>query len=348
MRSIHTAATQSATGGRSGQITLANFDPIGLVAGGRRARRVDIQTSIEPWREHLEKEAGRVARKFKEKLSEVHTQEREKLEKTRVQCAHCSERKLKEDIVSFHCSQRASMARGWKSGEAEAASATFTTVHRFCNTCVLKLLTEQMQTRSRLECSSSRHLLEDLHVSCGGQFAFVVCPLCRTPNVVTQQATFIESFAREKMDSRLQFTVHIGATKLLTENFFVEEVYENQRRPMFGAFSAENLFVLDFRGKFSTRDASEVEDMERTFEKPNLSWGWADEWSPDTRIAGMGGWLYATRWEDDDSKWHPGPPRFVSFVRKRRLLRTRIRFSAEVKAALVAIYVAKEDDVLGP
>ena len=333
---MNLSATQlSRSSGEMGDVqTRPNFG----VSGGRKKTRATAAAAPakDDWRRHLEAEAAGVARCIKSKVAVMHTVVLRRLPSTR--CGRCGGTKYQRDMVPFHCAApKGQFSQDADAGGAAGAGGAGDVRHDFCTQCVLELLKRQWETRRDLDCGESRQAVASLERSCRGRFMFVICPVCRSPNVITQSTKFCESFARERIDSRLQFAVHVGATRMLLENYCVEEMFENQRRPFFGAFSAANLFVTDFRGHYSTQDASEIEDVGKTFEKPNSLWAWVDNWSPDVRGAASNGWRYATRWDDDAGKWQTVVSLFA-FVRRRRMLRTRLRLNHEVRSDLEGLY----------
>jgi hypothetical protein len=339
--SVEMSALSSSRVIHSGEMSSANTRPNFGLGGGNKKRRAANGGAAAPkqdaWRRHLEEGSARAAREIKGKLAATHTVVLRTEQPLR--CDQCNHIKYHRDMVPFSCTT----SKRWSSNDDGGASAASAAEHHeFCTQCVLAMLKQQWDTRQGLECTESLALMERLERSCKHRFMFVICPVCRSPNVITQSTKFCDSFARERIDSRLQFTVHVGATRMLGENQYVEELFENQRRPFFGAFSAANLFVTDFRGTYSTQEASEIEDVKKTFEKPNSSWAWVDNWSPDLRGAPNSGWRYATRWEEmDDGKWSTIVSLFA-FVRRRRMLRTRVRLNNEVCADLVNLY--RQDD----
>jgi hypothetical protein len=164
----------------------------------------------------------------------------------------------------------------------------------------------------------------------------IPCPLCKTPNVLLQQqASFNEGYLRKDLsrDGKItQYQVQDRVTKALQDSWTVEEVYENQRRFIFGCFSADNLRTLDFRGAFSTENGCEVQNDHR---KPNRYWVWLELDEPDRTLkkAAENGWMYASDWQTSRNNYEKEISIF-HFVRTRRLLHTRIRISEALKDEL--------------
>ena len=162
----------------------------------------------------------------------------------------------------------------------------------------------------------------------------IPCPICKTPNVLTVQTVFNEGVLRTFVDKNgtiTQYQVHAQATKVLQDNFSVTDVYENQRRPFFGTFSANNLLTVDFRGNFSNENGIEIPNDHT---KPNKNWVWLEIDRPDLTLprAGENGWMYGHFRFDPESA--ESQISLFHFVRTRRLLHTRIRVSDAVKAEL--------------
>jgi hypothetical protein len=289
------------------------------------------------WRAHLYAETGRVARAIKKSVAEEHQRVKNSNANLRIVCQACSHHKHSLDLVVFNCVQK---ARG-TTGETRDK-------HRFCTECVSKLLAEMSRGVKHINCAESVSKLCEVQHRCNNNLRIAVCPLCRCPNVLISAVRFHETFDRDRIDSRLQFTSHLGATQILSENFSVERVCENQRRPFFGAFSQQNLLVVDFCGAISTEretNVCEIENLSQTAERPNKSWAWMEDWSPDLSLNSRGGWRYARNF---DAPW-PGlgwgaEPTMLSFVRRRRLLRTRVRFNEEVMSALQNYFEEREQE----
>ena len=280
------------------------------------------------WRDHLLGESTRVSRALKKKVAALHQQV--KNTNVRATCQFCGVPKYTLDLVTFNCVQH---RRGGDERQR----------HRFCTDCI-KVFAKGSGPSS---CPDSAAVLAQIGDLCRQKMHLVVCPTCRCPNVLVSAIRFNPTFDRDRVDSRLQFTVHLGASQVVSENFSVDRVCENQRRPFFGAFSRENLLVVDFCGTISTEremNASEIENVETTYERPNRSWAWLDDWSPDLSQNARGGWFYArdftTPWPRAWSK----EVQMLMFVRRRVLVRTRVRFNDEVRRALAGYFDALDGD----
>lgn len=286
--------------------------------------------NMDAWRKHLICETARVARTVKKQVAVLHQDVKKSQPRAHCLGAGCGAHRMKLDMVQFLCNDK----------------------HRFCTTCVQKMLAEAAKGERYNRCTDSTMILADLSAACNGQLQIVSCPLCRRPNVIVSIYKFHETFARERMDTRLELTVHRGATAVLDENCYIAVMLENQRRPFFGAFSAANLLVVDFCGAHSIEptnpnatNATEVreEDLEDTFGRPNRSWAWLDSWSPDLSLSKQNGWRYSKNF---DAAW-PGEWKtdvsMMTFVRRRRMMRTRVRVNAEVKSSLARFFTATDE-----
>lgn len=223
--------------------------------------------------------------------------------------------------------------------------------HRVCHSCLSQVVRENSTFLRRLtEKEQKNHEGDEVqtkYVHGLREAKVIACPLCKSPNVLTVQTAFNEGYLRKHMSKDgtiTRYQVHSKATSSLRDNFTVEEVYENQRRPIFGSFSASNLRTLDFRGNFSTEKGCELpnaNDIE--FQKPNKNWVWIELRAPDLTLkkAAENGWMYGTSWADSRNDYDREISLF-HFVRTRRLLHTRVRISASVRAELDAIEAAQQ------
>lgn len=284
------------------------------------------------WQLHLVQETTKVSKAIKKRVAAMHQQV--KNSNVRAVCLACEQQKYALDLVAFNCVQR-------HRGEEHR------TKHRFCTDCITKLLKQQEDGQKFINCSESAALWRSVEDACLGKLHIVCCPTCHSPNGLVSTMQFHATFDRDRVDSRLQFTVHLGSTQILQANFTVDRVCENQRRPFFGAFSSENLLVVDFCGRTSTEreyNASEVENLAQTFERPNRSWAWLEDWTPDLALNPRGGWRYA---RDFTPAWPSGWSTDVAmlmFVRRRVLLRARVRVNEDVIRQLQAYFVAQDED----
>jgi hypothetical protein len=98
----------------------------------------------------------------------------------------------------------------------------------------------------------------------------------------------------------------------------IEEIFENQRKGVFGSFS-ENLLYTDKCGPWSTRDLAPI--SKEQFALPE-NWKWTTDWIIDTdpSIIGDTGWRYAMDW---NTSWSVKPSK-TTFVRRRRWVRERV------------------------
>jgi uncharacterized Zn ribbon protein len=312
-------------------------NPVGASGAAAAAAPVD---GISLWRRHMFAEAVRVSKAFKKKVAEEHQRVKANFAKQIMQCQRCQKDYFPPDMVAFQCVQRTRES-------AKSAVTETHEQHRFCTDCVTLMLTDLARGVRHINCKESSALLAEMNRLCNGRLQIAVCPQCNCPNVVISAVQFRETFARDRIDARLQYTVHLGATQVLASNFVVDTVCENQRRPFFGAFSRDNLLVVDFCGPLSTdreTNASEIEDLEQTLQRPNNSWAWLADWSPDTTLTGDGAWRYAQNFKAMWPREWSSTPAMLMFVRRRRLRRVRVRFSAEVQLALQGYFRESQDE----
>lgn len=292
----------------------------------------------EPWRLHLYAEASKISRNIRKVVAEQHHNALKVATGSKLKCEGCLAQKFPLDLVEFTCTQYTD----WQRNRGEEHQT-----HRYCTECVAKMIRDSDDGERFTKCEESAMVLDEVKAACNHKMHLVVCPVCHCPIALTSSTRFHETFNRERVDSRLQFTVHTGATEVLSENFAVDRMCENQRRPFFGSFSSDNLLVLDFCGEKSTEresNASEVENVIATFERPNSRWVWLEGWVPDLSLNERAGWRY---WKNFQAKWPDGwgtEPTMFMFVRRRRLLRTRVRFNDEVRTALSAYFGEDADD----
>lgn len=288
-------------------------------------------TTVHKWRSHLQDQMKMANTMYARAVKEIH--EEEKTSET-LTCMRCKQPKYRLDFTTLECCPEKQLKERYKGRPPP---------HRFCIECVTDLIAEHKV----FDASSQDVVLQGLSSEA---MNIVVCPLCRTPNVLMAETRFHEGFARRNITRNGVMkivVVHLGATKLLSDNFAIDECYENQRRPLFGSFSGDNLLTTDWRGNFSTPGASEIENREEYYRKPNSSWVWLEDWRPDETLGGCNGWMYAGRWPDNSiTEPMAGWDRYISlfyFVRRRRLLRTRIRLNEEVYQELLQIQKELEE-----
>eukprot|EP01012_Entosiphon_sulcatum_P046387 TRINITY_DN6227_c0_g1_i1.p1 TRINITY_DN6227_c0_g1~~TRINITY_DN6227_c0_g1_i1.p1 ORF type:complete len:650 (-),score=60.58 TRINITY_DN6227_c0_g1_i1:19-1968(-) len=104
----------------------------------------------------------------------------------------------------------------------------------------------------------------------------------------------------------------------------VDEVFENQRRPLLGSWAPPSQGSMpafcDAAGNHKLRDDSCL---------PGQDWQWTDNWRVDSSSSkDSDGWMYAFTWPDAHTLWRPSDWSPSSspkdFVRRRRWIRTRV------------------------
>ena len=310
------------------QQTVARRPAVGLDA-------FTEQQNVPRWKKHLEERTRHCSAAYSRAIRDVHDRAKEQNQR----CHRCRNLKYRLDFCEFLCTPEKRENKAPYRGEDPP--------HRFCQDCVTELL--RVQHRANIVARESDR---------GGQsvitddLLIVPCPLCRTPNMLRSDTTFHEGFERQtctKNGVMRLYSVHTGGTRLLTDNYVVEEHYENQRRPPFGSFSKENLLTTDWAGAHSTRGRTCIEDLEEYFAPPNKSWIWLENWTPDVTMGGAFGWMYANRWPTaNSSEPEAGWERVISLfhlVRRRRMLKTRIRLNEAVETELKLIKEEEKERV---
>eukprot|EP01012_Entosiphon_sulcatum_P057736 TRINITY_DN81584_c0_g1_i1.p1 TRINITY_DN81584_c0_g1~~TRINITY_DN81584_c0_g1_i1.p1 ORF type:complete len:372 (+),score=46.69 TRINITY_DN81584_c0_g1_i1:39-1118(+) len=170
----------------------------------------------------------------------------------------------------------------------------------------------------------------------------VGCPRCHRLCVL-EQATlpYAIGFA---VVQRFTFRMHPELSRLLVS--VVEHIYENQRRGIFGAFSADNLKWTDFRGPWSDQQGNPL--LKTAFTLPNASWLWVGDWQISyERDCDREGWRYAFNWPrtglfSGDSEW-TSTATLLCWVRQRQLDRVRLRLSMDDLQRIERIRPFKEE-----
>jgi hypothetical protein len=285
----------------------------------------DAQT-LPRWRKHLEDSIRTVSGQYSRALHEVH----EKVKTQNITCARCRLPKYRLDFCEFLCTPE---KRDNKAKFSPIRPEDAKLPHRFCQDCIATLI--RIQSRS-VQWKMAE--MEDLKKVLGGVLYIIPCPLCRSPNVLSFETLFQEGFERQncaKNGVMKNYSVHQAATRRLAENYVVEECFENQRRPPFGVFTKENLLEMDWCGPFSTEGMTCIENLNVYFAPPNRSWLWLEDWEPDQTMGGASGWMYARRWLTNER--YENVISLFHLVRRRRLLRTRVRFDEiEIRSELAS------------
>jgi hypothetical protein len=303
------------------------------------------QQQVEPWRHHLEESVFAGARYLRVTVKRMRDQARE-LTTTgaKFQCMRCQQPRFRLDLVDFECPRyrsgagrcRANLAASGSAGGADEDDGDTPEHHLFCMGCIHQIVKDQERAREGTSAALVlRQALPErsaLHV--------VVCPQCHVPAVVAQSQQFLEGLERDYVDR--QYDVHLVATRLLRDNYWIDEVLENQRRPILGTFSSENLLFTDFCGAYADpRTLNEIEDeeMQHRFAKPNPAWVFLEDWTAD-----VAGWEYGSSWQDLREGRGIRAVSFRMFVRSRRMLRTRVRINDEVEEDLRACQFEHQAD----
>jgi hypothetical protein len=295
----------------------------------------------EVWRYRMQTDVLAQARSIKGIVADLRATT-DRVAKKEDKCLRCGVRKYPQDMVRFECPPPKGGRR-----RADPDEERGPIKHDFCMSCVYSLVKEQgrLQT-SELGCRDSQNMHRHLQAR-RPQLHLLVCPACHVPCVVEQSVKFNESLERDvgesgqALESQTQYAVHLAATRLLRDNYYTDEVQENQRRSFFGAFSGNNLLVWDLCGEFSDPRAQfseiETEDFHARFQRPNGSWIWLEPWTPRE-------WVYG------DQKFEPLHDVVASgkipaerlnvsgvscLVRTRRKMRTRIRMNEDVRDGLL-------------
>lgn len=294
----------------------------------------------EVWRYRMQTDVLAQARSIKSIVSDLRATT-DKTTRKDDTCTRCGQKKYRQDMVRFECppprgNRRIVLPRGEDAAPVEPPR------HDFCMSCVFALVRDQSRMQqSELMCRDSQAMHRHLQAR-RPELHILVCPECHVPVVVEQSLKFNESLERDVgegglLESATQYATHLAATRLLRDNYYTDEVQENQRRSFFGAFSGQNLLVWDLCGEFSDPKAQfceiEAEDFHTRFQRPNGSWLWLEPWSAKE-------WIYG------DQKFEPlhqmiadgtvpSERKNVSgvscLVRTRRKLRTRVRMNDDVR-----------------
>lgn len=278
------------------------------------------------WKEYLQVASERQARELRSEVAQIH---RDNSRMDLTPCLYCNNSTCTLELVTLQCfPERRPQTAAY---DAKAVRPP----HSICFSCITHLVKKQhrflaKQIEKEREAKEDITNLQWLH---GSAIKILPCPICKSPNVMTVHTAFNEGLSRKRIEmsgATTQYQVHFAATKVLSDNFSIEEVYENERRPLFGTFSSNNMLALDWRGSFSNGGGSAVEQSKSV--KPNRAWLWLETHSPDVTLprSGVGGWQYhSLAWPSDPMEYSADVSLF-HFVRRRRLLHTRIRMSHEV------------------
>ena len=293
-------------------------------------RNTGLMMQQEKWRNHLQREVLLQATLIKSIVT-AERQNAERIASKQDTCKACGEQKFNQDMVRFECPAP-------RRRRGEDASSAEPPKHDFCLQCVRQFVKQQQRVQSHeLGCPDSERTHRLLQAR-RPELQILICPDCHVPVVVEQSAKFNESLERDDLDNRLQYSIHLAATRLLRDNYYTDELQENQRRSFFGAFSGQNLLVLDLCGEFSDPKANfceiEPEDFNARFQRPNGSWIWLECWTPKQWVYGAGK-FEPLHQMILDPKFDPSQHNDVSgvgcLVRTRRQMRTRIRMNEDLK-----------------
>eukprot|EP01060_Flectonema_neradi_P040410 TRINITY_DN919_c0_g2_i1.p1 TRINITY_DN919_c0_g2~~TRINITY_DN919_c0_g2_i1.p1 ORF type:complete len:302 (+),score=31.85 TRINITY_DN919_c0_g2_i1:118-1023(+) len=164
----------------------------------------------------------------------------------------------------------------------------------------------------------------------------VICSVCTHPSFLSSEIRYIADNPNQPFRLRedVTFTLDVDSTNVLT--YYVESLYQNERRAFAGMFGEENLLVVDFRGAWSNEENTNYPKGRRSVKCPNASYHWITDWTIE-KIPKKDnqGWEYALNWPGSGSfdrflalRWCKiGSP--TTFVRRRKWLRTRIRLSED-------------------
>lgn len=304
-----------------------------------------VQDEQAGWYMTLQMQSHMLFRDLQQQVAKMHDEVKNPdNSKGAVVCMRCNKKRHRLDVVQFVCHpEKRALVRYERDHKA---------THSFCHWCLETLFAQQdkyLTVKKNKEGDSAEDRSEREHAEfllrlANHKLRVLPCPECKTPNVLTQESRFFESVERHKaIDASgvmKAYANHREATFRFVDNFVVEKVYENQRRPMFGSFSKDNLLITDWGGQFT--DESQAQVLESITPPPNSAWFWIESYAADTARNGvdMNGWEYGSfSW---NSKFSARVSMF-DFVRKRRLLHTRIRVSQELRAELAAIAQMPQD-----
>jgi hypothetical protein len=324
--------------------------------GGNGPRR----HAPKSWREQLKSELRQLNSAITHVIAT--TKNNNKFEAT-VKCTACNVDVSELQIVRLQCQDRNEMKDGGDMAAYEEPK------HYFCKDCVAEMIRHQSVTRRPLfQQSDKSHRYETLRQELNVRMRLrpgesklqakvpflLLCPKCRSPNVVVRENRFQCGLDRGVRARSLneEFVVNLDATRLLADHFVVEVAWENQRRPPFGVFSRENLLVVDFHGKYCLPDGSALDDVDTLdalnnsdeIPLPNSKWLWMEHWASAPGPA-KDGWIYMFNFH------YPVPnggrqyePSMLTFVRQRKLIRTRIRFTEDVIEQLNKMFSDKSSE----
>lgn len=293
----------------------------------------ESKTPTVKWKEYLQVASERQAKELRSEVATIH---RDNSRMDLTPCMYCGGSTCKLELVSLQCFPERRPQTAAYDPKAVAPP------HAICFSCIAYLVKRQHRFFAK-QIEKDREAKEDISNAVwlnDSAIKILPCPICKSPNVLTMNTAFNEGLSRKRIEmsgATTQYQVHFAATKVLSDNFSVEEVYENERRPLFGSFDSNNMLTLDWRSNFSNGGGSAVERSISS--KPNRAWLWLETHSPDVTLprSGIGGWQYsAFSWPADPMEYSADVSLF-HFVRRRRLLHTRIRMSQEVLQQLSLI-----------
>lgn len=345
-------------------------EPVDTTRFWNRDERTKSRSGTRSWKDHIRFEL----RSLYQAITHVTAKTKRDETDGRSPCTRCT--KMSFQISQFDCHPDAMRARD---DDRPAADP----IHRYCPECIAKVIVEQSAERRRVfqgQRQQSSGLLSKIDEKLRVQFVLptgyirpdpnipflVLCPKCRSPNVLVRESRFQCALDAETKAKSLtdEFVVNLDASRILADHFMIEKCWENQRRPPFGVFSADNLLVIDFHGRFCLENshgsaidcAVSSADLQEAFQLPNSKWMWMEQWNPAPleaqggdfvaqRSAGVDdssargeiddtvdgdGWIYPGKFFQYPCRAVKTKPDMTSFVRQRRLIRTRMRFSDEI------------------
>ena len=225
-----------------------------------------------------------------------------------IQCCRCLRTYRTQDGVSLMC------------GHVD---------HWHCTSCLDTLVTHSIEFLFKLNFYSS----EKAKVLLPG---IVLCSICTHPSFLcASMNNVVDDECRPfRLVEKTTFSLDVDATNAMT--YYVESLFQNERRAFAGMFGEENLLVVDFRGGWSSDENTNYPKGRRSVKCPNASYHWISDWSIEkTSRKDNQGWQYAFNWPGSGSfdrffapRWcKDGSP--TKFVRRRKWCRTRIRLSED-------------------
>lgn len=161
----------------------------------------------------------------------------------------------------------------------------------------------------------------------------VLCFECHCPHIVASRRVFNTGFSQKQSRTRGRTEYSIDEAKTaaiqLPDMFRVESYYENQRRGMFSKFSCANLTFADSRSAYSS-EAGEPVDLKAINYLCDRDFEWMEDWTCDTNSGDPQGWSYAVNWPTANFFSWSLSASFTTFVRRRRMLRTKIKLDGRL------------------